>query len=178
MALEVKMKRDNNTDQISSSGSETVIKVLRGMLRTGYGFAKDIPEKVHIFAGIDHEDNSVSFEVLFSIDGNLYTPLNIDQSKADVEWDMSENRLTSLYQYLGNDLLNKIIPTLKVSLKEIPDSIQTSYDIEKDTQTTFFNYGTDNNMIRDEWKESLSYPENGLIMDMVKFDYLRIEEEF
>ena len=177
MALEVKMKRDDNTDQVSSSGSETVIKVLRGMLRTGYGFAKDIPEKVHIFIGIDHENNSVSFEVLFSINNELYTPLNIDQSKASVEWDMSETRLKSLYQYLADDMLNKIIPTFKSSLKAVPDSIQTSYDIAEDKQTTFFNYGNAE-QAQEEWRKSLKDPEDAVMIDLVEFDYLTIEEEF
>lgn len=177
MALEVKMAREEAGEGLSS-GSESVIKVLRGMLRTGYGFAKDIPEKVYLYCSIDKENNKASFDVLFDIKGKIYTPQNLDESDVDVEWDMSQERLISLHKYLGDDLFTKIIPTMKLSAKQIPAAIQASYDIETDKQITFFEYGTNHSPAKEQWKDNIESVDDGFILNMVDFDYLNIDEGF
>lgn len=173
MALEVKIKSDGNS---AGATPDSVTKTIRGMLRTCYGYANDVPEKIYLHCSIDKESNKVSFDVLFSIQGEIFTPQNLDKSKAEVKWDTSHERILSLHQYLGNDLFNGVIPQLNGSASKIPHIIQASYDIEADLQTLIFGYGGNSKVSKERWEKDVHSIDEDFTMNIAEFEYLNIDE--
>lgn len=182
MALEVKINNAEAND--GGSGNSNISKVLRGMLRTAYGFANDIPDQVYIFAKIkkiNKNETSAQFYVLFRIQEKIYHPENIHESPIKPkkgEWNMSQERIASLHKYLGEDLFNSIIPSLKGSRRQIPGTIELSYNIETDQQCNFFNYGVISENAQTQWENEILSNDGPITINNNDFDYIRSDEEY
>jgi len=144
--LEVKINNAENNTGPAAGVDKTVSRILRGMLRTVYGYAKDKPEKVYLYARIKSKASAVIVPI-FEINGIKYQLNTLhdaefidEKTKEVIDFDFDSERKLSLHKYLGNDLLNEVVPLLSFHQLEVPDELWFSYELKNDLFNIEFSY--------------------------------------
>lgn len=132
--LQVKL---NNEESSSGVRNTSILGTVRGMIRTIYGYAQDMPTHVHLYVRINQELTQANFYPFFQFDenGKIYTMDNLHEVNiakddgTELDFNFDDERKKSLHQYLGQDLFGKIIPGLKRAQTAVPQEMRVSYAV-------------------------------------------------
>lgn len=156
--LEVKL---NGTSNANANTDSSISRVLKGMLRTAYGYAKDKPEIVYLYIRIQNSTTAVIYP-LFQIKNKLYHMHNLHEatftdetSGEQVDFTFDQERQLSLHKYLGNDLLNDILPELQRKHIRVPDELWASYRISNDDFRIEVSYS---NIVQKDYSDENTLP--------------------